>query len=112
MVIQYVAQKCTPADLSANLIQTAGGVERQVSMQCADGVDFFTLVWHNTQSAGTTKGSFQGALSTDGPWIDLFAVSTIAASESGYKQVPKFPLLRFLFESTGTDMVFTAAAIA
>ena len=28
MVIQYVAQKCTPADLSPNLIQTAGGVER------------------------------------------------------------------------------------
>lgn len=110
MFIEYVARKVTPSDLSVNLVPVTGGREVYIALPELDGVDFLTLIWHNTQSAGTTKGAFQGALSTDGPWIDLFAVSTIAASESGYKQVPKFPLIRFLFETTGTTMVFTAAA--
>lgn len=112
MFVEYVANKHTATQLTAsNGYPTRGGQQWIVALQSLEGVDFVTFVAHLTQSAGTTKIVFQGALSTDGPWIDLHTFTTVNASDSTWKQQAKFPLFRLFVESIGTGLSLTAAVI-
>jgi hypothetical protein len=114
MFVEFVAPKVTPTDINTSSgIASRGGVPLIAALPALDGVDYITFLWHLTQTGGTTKFTLQCALSIDGPWIDMHTVTSLNASDSGFKQLPKAPLWRLFFDTTsiGTALVLTAGVV-
>jgi len=74
--------------------------------------DKVTWIVHLTQTVGPSKVYLEGALTLNGPWIEMASFTSANLSDAYETQVDKMPLFRARIETAGTTLLLTSAIMA